>query len=123
MNRIAEFTESASNVTVESVDTAHPAWADVARSVAGDSLMLHEDGRLSARQTVLAALAGDVVVGHLAFRVEPAGGRAVRARLDSFGVDDAYTGTGVEKILADAADDYARARRFVFARAEVCAGC
>jgi hypothetical protein len=102
-------------VRVESVDTAHPAWEAVLRSIirsgGADALLICDDGRLSARQTVLAAMTGAAVVGHLVFRIEPAAGRSVRARMDSFDVDPAFTSAGVERLLATTAGHQAKVRR------------
>ncbi len=103
-------------IRVEAVDTNHPAWGEVMQSIfrAGDgpAMLVHEHGRLSSRQTVLAALAGDEVVGHLCFRVEPtrcAVGRvAVRAKLDSFAVGDGHIGAAVADLLFKTADQRAR---------------
>ena len=103
-------------IRVEVVDTNHSAWGAVMRNILrigdGHSLLMHEHGRLSTRQTILAAFVSDQVIGHLCFRVEPvrsAIGRAtVRAKLDSFSVDDAYAGGTVETLLVGTADERAR---------------
>jgi hypothetical protein len=118
--------ESASTdaVRVESVDTAHPAWDAVLRSIVRtggvDALLICDDGRLSARQTVLAAMTGADVIGHLVFRVEPGADRSVRARMDSFEVDPAFTTAGVDQLLATTAGHHARLRRCAVPEAVAC---
>jgi hypothetical protein len=101
---------------VEAVDTSHPAWDEVfdaiARAGDGPALMLNDSGRLSSRQTVVAAFTGEQVVGHLCFQIEatrsPVGGVQLRTRLDSFAVEADFAGTIVETLLADTADERAR---------------
>ncbi len=105
---------------VEAVDSHHPAWDRVRSAIdrAGDSeaLLLHDDGRLSARQTVLAAFAEDELIGHLCFRVEPARSRGrsritIRAKLDSFAINQEYAGSMAERRLHDIANERARLLR------------
>jgi hypothetical protein len=106
---------STSEIRVESVDNDHPAWADVLSSIfrTGNqhTLMLGEDGWLSARQTVLAAFDGEQVIGHLSFRVEPIrsslGRTVVRSKVDSFSVEPEYTEVDVEEMLLKSAESRA----------------
>jgi hypothetical protein len=116
MNRITLVEESFSEtVRVEVVDTAHRLWPKTLRAVVrtggAESLLICDDGRLSTRQTVLAAVRGDEVVGHLAFRIEPAAGRSVRARVDSFAVEPGEPGDGIEQLLTRTAERQAAVRQ------------
>ena len=107
------------HLRVEVVDAGHPQWPIVrrrlARSVWSDRWTLMEltpDGRLSARQTVVAAFLDGHVVGHACFRVEPArsahGFVVVVARMDSRVVDAPFAGTAVEQVLQQMAESRAR---------------
>jgi hypothetical protein len=100
------------SIRVEQVDNRHPNWSDVLGSIfrTGNqhTLLLHEDGCLSARQTVLAAFDGPQVVGHLCFRVEPArsaiGRTVVQSRLDSFAIEQDCDEQSVEQLLFETAE-------------------
>jgi hypothetical protein len=116
MNRITQLEESlVESVRVEVVDTFHPLWANVLRAIVrtggAETLLICDDGRLSARQTVLAAVAGDEVAGHLVFSVEPAAGRSVRARVDSFAVEPGQTGDRAEQLLTRTSERQAAVRQ------------
>jgi GNAT superfamily N-acetyltransferase len=107
------------HLRVEVIDAGHPQWPAVrqrlVRSVWADRwtlMVLEPDGRLSARQAVVAAFLDGRVVGHACFRVEPArsadGSLAVFARMDSRVVDAPFAGTAVEHVLLQMAESRAR---------------
>jgi hypothetical protein len=104
---------------VEPVDNHHPAWGAVLAAIfkTGNrqSLMLHEDGWLSSRQTILAAFDEDQVVGHLCFRIEPVrkaiGTPQLTSRVDSFAVDESYYGSDVDEMLQEVAEYQAKLMR------------
>jgi hypothetical protein len=101
---------------VEPIDNHHPSWGDVLSSIfrTGNqhTLLLGEDGWLSARQTVLAAFDGTQVIGHLSFRVEPVrsslGRTVVRSKVDSFSVEPGYSEVDVEEMLLQSAESRSR---------------
>jgi len=105
-----------STIRVEPIDNHHPCWADVLSAIFRTghqhTLLLGEDGWLSARQTVLAAFDGPQVIGHLSFRVEPVrsslGATVVRSKVDSFEVDPGYSEQDVEEMLLQSAASRAR---------------
>ncbi len=112
----------AQKVRVEIVDNWHKEWPTVLgaidRNNLADRLMLDRDGWLSARQTVMAAFAGDRVVGHLSFHVAPIkhegatlrtdqGRPALEARLDAIAVERAAVEAGVEQLLIRNAEAHA----------------
>ena len=103
------------HLRVELVDGAHRDWPavhkQVARSGGADRLMLHADGRLSARQAVVAAFLDGRVVAHAAVSVRPTrtpAGVTVVAGLDSRAVDAPFAGTSVEHVLMTVVDSRAR---------------
>ncbi len=104
---------------IELVDNWHKDWPKVVSAVGtyGDASRLHidQDGWLSARQSLLVAFMGDDVAAHICFHVEPSQRldrkkrACVEAKLDSFGIDPAFCGRGVESRLRRAALERARA--------------
>ena len=104
------------HLRVEVVDAAHRDWPavrqQVERSGRLDRLMvLDGDGRLSARQAVVAAFLQGRVVGHACLSVRPArtpAGVTVVAGLDSRAVDAPFVGTAVEQVLMTMAESRAR---------------
>jgi hypothetical protein len=97
---------------IEAVDHSHARWAIVLKLIGrlGDRgvLLLDEDGWLSARQTVLAAFAGDKPIAYLIFRVHPVGDGRVEARLDAMSFAATDAGGVVQKALTVAALGYCR---------------
>ncbi len=104
------------HLRVELVDDAHRDWAAVRKQVerAGrlDRLMEHADGRLAARQAVVAVFLHGRVVAHACVSVRPArspcGRVGVVAGLDSRSVDAPFAGTAVERVLMGLAHSRAR---------------
>jgi len=100
------------HLRVEVVDAGHPAWPAVRRRVARSARLMELDGRLSARQAVVAAFLDGRVVGHACFHVEPVrspdGSPVVLARVDSRAVDAPFAGTAVEQVLRQMADSRTR---------------
>jgi hypothetical protein len=99
------------SIRVEPVDHRHHAWTVVLEAIFRtgdrDAVLLGDDGRLSSRQTVLAAFDGERVVGHLCFRIEPLrhqGRATVHSRIDSLSVEATHNTEGVEELLLDRAE-------------------
>ena len=116
-HRAAAALESVAHIGV--VDNWHPQWRKVLQSVQRQGelprRLVQADGWLPARENLLVAFVNDDVAGHLCFRVEPTAElqadhhrHRVEAEVDSFGIDPAYRGRGLERALRDAA--VARAR-------------
>ncbi len=107
------------HLRVEVVDPAHAAWPAVRRQMERSGgrpgrLLVSGDGRLSARQTVVAAFLDGRPVAHACFSVHPArrtadaGRPAVYARMDSRSVDEPFADTAVEHVLLQVAETRAR---------------
>jgi hypothetical protein len=102
--------DTRSGIRLEVVDNASENWPAVAQWIqrSGQAArVLDEDGWLSARQIVVAAFAGQKVVGHLGYRVSPVrvGNKIVlEARIDSQHVAKSE----VEPLLFDRAQAHAR---------------
>lgn len=109
-------------VRIEAVDNWHPEWsvvlAAILRSGQEESLMVDEDGWLSARRTVLAAFGGRRVVAYLCFHVAPMtcpegrialehGRPLLEARLDALWVAPDAAGQGLDRVLTGMAESHA----------------
>lgn len=105
--RPAEARASSKKPRIETVDHSHARWPALLKLISrlGDRnvLLLDEDGWLSARQSVIAAFAGDKPAAYLIFRVQPLGDGRVEARLDAMGFGSSDTAGLMRKALSDAA--------------------
>jgi hypothetical protein len=107
---------NARSIQVEPIDHRHPSWSQVLAAVlrTGNpgALMLHEDGWLSSRQTLLAAFDGSQLVGHLCFSVEPSragdGTPTVKSKVDSFSIEPTHSDSQVDELLLRQANRQAR---------------
>ena len=106
---------NARGMQVELVDNWHPRWREVLDAIdfVGQRQSLHvdPDGWLSARQNLLVAFVDDAVAGHLCFRVEPARGARVAAKLESIEVQPGFAREEVQTILLLAAEKRAHVLR------------
>ena len=99
-------------VRIDLIDNDHDDWHRVLASMDGKrskgALMLN-DGFLSARQSLLVARAGEKVVGHLCFHVEPLVSKGtsesgcVEARVDALEVQPGFGEKEVKDLLMVAA--------------------
>ncbi len=97
-----------SGVRIETVDNWHKSWprvlAALTRRGARKNLLVESDGWLSARQIVLAAFAGDVVVGFLCFHIEPGLRGAINAHGDLNDVAPSFARLGIDNARASGGD-------------------
>ena len=97
---------AALGVRIEVVDNWHSAWPRVLRFVEkhGDAkkLQVDDDGWLSARQVLIAAMAGDQIAAHVSFSVAP-GRTCIEAKLDDYGIAPKFCDRGIESKLRRAA--------------------
>ncbi|MGD0461735.1 MAG: hypothetical protein ABSB74_04525 [Tepidisphaeraceae bacterium] len=97
---------------IEVVDHSHARWPAVLKLIGrlGDrnTLLLDEDGWLSARQSVLAAFVGDKPAGYLIFHIHPLGDGRVEARLDAAGFSSAEVNRLLSTALSHTATQHAR---------------
>ena len=110
-------------VRLEIIDNWHkdrPAVLESIRRYGEERLLLTDvGGWLSARQTVLAALKDDRVIGHLIFHVEPMQARdggviledgrvILEAHLDGIAVDPRQKDCDIDRLLLDFAESHAK---------------
>jgi hypothetical protein len=113
----------APNLRVDVVDSWHKQWPSVLGAIerqgGRESLMVDDDGWLSARQCLLVAFDREQrMAGHLVFRLQPQARAevssrrpSVEARLDSVGIVPGFDDGEVRKLLGEAAQKKARSLR------------
>jgi hypothetical protein len=110
-----DFEAQGANLRIESVDNWHTHWPSVLSTIetAGqlNTLLVDQDGWLSARQVLLVAFAEREVAGHICFRIVPiadgSGHVVVKAHLDAFGVKPGFEKLEVGSALRLAAQQRA----------------